>query len=468
MNKTPLLSNTGLVILMAMVCRVTGMLTCGSLPETFNHIRKGEIREHFQRMLSVNNDEMLIAEVAINHRHGLSYSSSQENHRTGYVYDFTAFRPAYPVYLHIALQTFYEDVFPGKPVTWHRTDPYFIGYAFLVHVISLVLFFFSLFYFRSAALQFLSPVWANVALLLYGLYPSVSFFVGNLVNYESVVTSLLIVDVALILKGLQKRLPVSGRIFLIASFLPSVLFRPQLLFIYLFLFGLYLIITAYGRRTSPAAFQSALLVVLLSGFLFLTANIPVLLKNNRLFGGWTLGTTGFPFSLGHNPFARGGWCGDCFVNPASPYYQYIRKEIPGYEQLDEYQKAINLQKLGWEWIMHNPVDEMMLSVRKVAIYFLPYNNDDNRFNPMNLMIHLGCIMYVLTGLLLLARRKFPSSRHWILAAPLAGSIFVTILFHVGYRWRYYAEPFMIIMTLIVLDGLRKWYLHGKSKALDKV
>ena len=468
MNKIRLFSNTGLVMLLAMACRVTGMLTGGNLPETYNSMRRGEIREHFNRILTVNNDEMLIAEVAINHRHGLSYSSSQESKRSGYRYDFTAYRPAYPVYLHLALLTFYEDVLPGRQVTWQRSDPYFITYACLLQVISLVLFFCSLYYFRSAALRFLSPVLANVALLLYGLYPSVSFFIGNLVNYESLVTSLLIINVALILKAMEKELSFSDRLRVIACFFPAVLFRPQVLFIYIFLFGFYLLYTGYDWKTRPAAFRSALVVVLLSGFLFLSANIPVLIKNYRLFGGWTLGTTGFNFSLGHNPFARGGWCGDCFVNPASPYYQYIRKEIPGYEQLDEYQKAVNLQKLGWDWIKRNPMDEFVLSVRKVAIYFLPYNNDDTRFNPMNFLVHLGCILFLLAGLVQIARRKFPAGRYWLLAAPLAGSILVTILFHVGYRWRYYAEPFMIIMTLMVVDGLRKWYLLSKTKTWNGV
>lgn len=455
------------VFLFALIWKLFGVFTTGDPGLTMHHLKNGKFPEQLQSVFMVNNDEMLIAEVAINHRRGLSYMSSQECHRDGFVYNFTAFRPSYPVYLHLALQTVYEVIFPNMPIQWKKTDPYFIGFGVAIQLGSFLLFFLSLFFFRRMACIFMSPLWSNITVFLYAIHPSVSFYVGNLTNYESIVTSILIIQLSIIMRSFTNQLSRKEQVLLIVGFLAGVLFRPQVNFIYLFLFPAWILFAYLNRLAFKSAYLQARNIVLTCCILFLLTSIPVWIKNYRLFDAWTLSNSGFAFSLGHHPFARGGWCGDCFVNTEGPFYSYIRNLIPGYDQMNEYEKSSNLQKISIQWITNNPGKELILMARKIAIYFLPVNNDHDRFNVLNLVFNSGGLIFLFFLFHEALLKNKINKYFFLLSTPLVGSLMVTVFFFVGYRWRYYAEPFMVVMFMIMLqNGLSWWKMKrwaGASK-----
>ena len=55
---------------------------------------------------------------------------------------------------------------------------------------------------------------------------------------------------------------------------------------------------------------------------------------------------------------------------------------------------------------------------------------------------------------LLVKKQF-SYKNLIILSPIIGSIAVSLLFFIGYRWRYYAEPFLILTAIIYFSELKK-------------
>jgi hypothetical protein len=439
------------IIAFGIFSRILGVITCGDPGTAFYNVAHGKIKVQVQNMLAVNNDELIIGETALNHHYGLSYASSLEAKRGGYVYDFTAYRPSYHVYLHIFLMESYFKIFPSEKIALTKTDPYFLGFAFMMQVISLLLFCISLFYFRKIALFFLDGIWPGVALVFYSIYPSVIFYVGNQVNFESITASLLIINMAIVLKACNEKISRAQTAAFICSFLLSVLFRPQQVFIYLFVFGIYFLSAFLKRKTFACLFSQSLKLTAACCLSFMLFNVPVVIKNHRLFGAWVLANNGALFNYGHNPYARGSWCGTCEADTGSSYYKYVRQNIAGYDRMNEYEKSESCKRLGWQWIKGNLPAEMKLAARKAAIYFLPFNNDHNVFNPLNLFVHAGTLIFIFYMLYRILITKELDWKYFLLSAPLAGSLAVSIFFFVGYRWRYYAEPFMVIMTVIMIE-----------------
>ncbi|HEY8933804.1 MAG TPA: hypothetical protein VIM65_01225, partial [Cyclobacteriaceae bacterium] len=127
------------LILFAILVRVVGIFTSNDLKGTVNRISEGEWRQQVNVILTVNPDELLIGEVAINYRSGKGYVSANEIKREGHHLNATALRPTYPVWIHIALQNLYHAVTQNE-IEISSGDLYFKSYAFLQHTISLFLF----------------------------------------------------------------------------------------------------------------------------------------------------------------------------------------------------------------------------------------------------------------------------------------------------------------------------------------
>jgi hypothetical protein len=51
----------------------------------------------------------------------------------------------------------------------------------------------------------------------------------------------------------------------------------------------------------------------------------------------------------------------------------------------------------------------------------------------------------------------------IIMLPIIGSIGLTLVFFMGARWRYYAEPFMIIFAMMAFRELRPRFILLKNK-----
>jgi len=323
----------------------------------------------------VNTDEMLIAEVAINYHKGLGYVSSQEissNHK----YNKTALRPSYPVFIHIALMSIYQKLCPNNEIKLSVHHSYFVIYGLIIQSLSLLLYAFSLRAFYGIADIYFKQekLWTIAATLAYGFYPSILLYIGALSNYENIALSLVIITFYLFLKNLAQTLSFIDAVIIIFSVMVATSVRPQTLPIFGFIIAFSLLHSFFTK----SHFVNKLAIATSIAIALMAINIPVLFKNKNLFGEYFLSTqAGFSFFEGHNPFARGSWCGDCGINPQRPVYQYVRNEIKNFNQLNEFERSNALQNLAWQWIKNNPFEELKLSLRKVAIYFLPYNSDYN-------------------------------------------------------------------------------------------
>jgi hypothetical protein len=52
-----------------------------------------------------------------------------------------------------------------------------------------------------------------------------------------------------------------------------------------------------------------------------------------------------------------------------------------------------------------------------------------------------------------SRNKFWTIEKTIILIPILGSIALTLVFFMGARWRYYAEPFMIIFAFMAFQQI---------------
>ena len=178
------------------------------------------------------------------------------------------------------------------------------------------------------------------------------------------------------------------------------------------------------------------------------AHKPILDKNYVLFENKILTTnSGFSFLIGANEQARGSWDGT-----GKTFNQYKSK-------IDDNLNELKISKIyfntGVEWIKKNPLDYLILQFRKLAIYFLPQNYSilpGNRiYNPINFIIHLGLFLFLINVLI---KKEF-IYKNLIILSPIIGSLALSLLFFIGYRWRYYAEPFMILTAIIYFSELKK-------------
>ena len=189
-------------------------------------------------------------------------------------------------------------------------------------------------------------------------------------------------------------------------------------------------------------------------------HIPALRKNASMFGEPVLSTqAGFVLMQGHNDLARGSWRGK-WRDPQDPYARYSSAVIPELAQLDELQESKARQRFAIEWVRTHPLQELELVARKLAIYFLP-RNYEGRYNPINAIVH-GLFLVGLMSFV--ARPSRIRQKVWVLS-PVIASLSLSLIFYVGYRWRYYAEPFLIlfgIMWLAEFAAARGWVPSRKS------
>jgi hypothetical protein len=149
-------------------------------------------------------------------------------------------------------------------------------------------------------------------------------------------------------------------------------------------------------------------------------------------------------------------------DPTNPLYEYVHAQIPHVGELNELEESKARQNVAVKWIKQNPAGELKLIARKIGIYFLPRNYEvlfgSNFLNPINLLVHLLFLFFIATKLY----ERSMTSNELILFSPIAASIILSIIFFVGYRWRYYAEPFMIIFAWQFVANLKDNYRRRKT------
>jgi len=179
---------------------------------------------------------------------------------------------------------------------------------------------------------------------------------------------------------------------------------------------------------------------------------PVLKKNKHDFGSAVLSTQfGFELWEGSNPLARGSWSGTGEARKLG------LNNISNVKNMNQLEISMNLKKQAINWASEHPIDYLILILRKLAIYFLPQNYGvmpgSNFFHPMNALVYMGFAIFIIRSIFL--RRDIKDTL--VLISPIISSIGLSLIFFVGYRWRYYAEPFMVICTIYLFESIKRQY-----------
>lgn len=410
-----------------------------------------------QSALHVNPDEIDIASIALNYNQGYGFAADK-----GYYArkdkQTTAWRTSTPIFLHVAAQRLYKSVFPDRTITLSPGDPYFRYYALGMQVFSVLLFWASLFAFYDLSVLFLGSAGAAFyAVLLYGVMPSVLYYVGSTASYENLALPLLIIVTAAYCRFLSDPgTRVQWRIVIGTALLAAAatLVRPHTTLTF-YAYGGFLLLYALLKkyRFQPALSLKPVLTVVLFHWIFLIAvQIPVFYKNYKLFGQVILSNqAGFNFLLGHNEQARGSWLGDSGVG--STWDHNVVQQIAGIESMNEYQEAQARKQLAIQWIKDNPGKELVLAVRKTAIFFLPDNYlHPQEVNPAAVFTAIVHLLFALGGVYYLYQLyasgfALTGLRQGLPYVAVLTVVLFSVLFFVDHRWRYYADPFMLLVAV---------------------
>lgn len=383
------------------------------------------------KSFELNGDEKSNYIIASNYLKGMGCVEFKEE--TG-IYKKTCYQAAFPFFIYLLLQK-----------SGIGEEPYVI----FIFLLSVILYAVSIYYFYGMVkIFFRNPHGCLAATCLYGIYPSNIYYIGSLFLYENIAVPILVIVVCKLL-----RIFIDGRtrwhdFFIIPlSITISCLYRSHMIFIYMVTLLICLVMLSIRIVKDKRRVPGVITIFIITFFMVTTAFIPALKKNHNIFGKYVLSTQyGFELLQGHNPVARGSF-NNKWSRHDSVMYEYVKNNIPDIEKLNEYEEGMARGKLAIGWILNNPARELKLMARKIAIFFLPRNYGSlpgaAYINIINLIVHLLFLAALAYSILrfhtLLFRKEDP-----LVLAPIAAVILLSLIFFVGYRWRYYAEPFMII------------------------
>ena len=388
--------------------------------------------------LKMNVDEEVNYQIASNNHNGNGHTIYDDDKKQ---FKQTAFHGLFPILT-------YEFLIKNeiKKETW----------VIFIYLFSIILFALSINYFyKICLLYFESEKYALYSTITYCLYPSILFYIGTLFSYENFVLSLLVIIIFKLLRAIKNGFIKTDYFVIPLAVSLSCLFRSQTIVIYFFIFSVYIF-----SSLSKKSYSRIPLLILTIVFTFL-CHVPILLENKKIWGEYILSTqSGFELLQGHNPIARGSWINN-WTKPDNDLYKYAHSQIKNINELNELQESEARQQISIKWIKENPICEIILDIRKVGIYFLPQNYEvlygSRIYNPINLIIHALFFCFIFLQLY----KKIITQNDLILLSPIVGSIILSVVFFVGYRWRYYAEPFMIIFAWQLILLFKKKYERNK-------
>lgn len=374
--------------------------------------------------------------IAQNHVDGKGYAINDVynsyKYSTGPV--LSAFHSSFPVF-------FYEFLIRHhiKKTTW----------IFVHNLLSVFMLIVSIFYFYKLCLYFLNPLYAQAATFVYCIFPPVIYYVGALSKFENFAMPFIIITCYYIIKSTKKNLSFYELLIMALSLLLSLWCRSQTLPVYMLLYSLFIAFLFIKKKWLHIGFCIALIgcAVLM--------HVPVLKKNKEMFGSYILSTqNGFELLQGNNPMARGAWRGGWF-DSTTAYYKYSASVIPNIRTINEYQESEMRKEVAFKWMKENKLALIKLDLRKMALYFLPQNAEPLPYfaiyNPFNLIVYL----LFLWMLAVKAVKRGYNFTDFVMLAPFAGSMALTIIYFMGARWRFYAEPFMIIYAVMAVKQLKE-------------
>lgn len=429
---------------------------------------KAELKKNFAQ--NINVDEREMARTAWYYIEGKGFmadnSFGRPQFRKESVYK-SALRPKANIVLHIIGLRMYNMLSSKKIVSAKKIpQSYFYYYGLVLMLAKTIVFLLSVVYFfKLVQLFFDNLTLVRLATILYIIYPSNFLFIHGLLDIlENIAVPLLVIGVykLIVLLSQREKMSFRGALGVAFLFLFASLIRPHVLMI---IFAVILIYTLYWllcrKRHQLSSVGLKVLGVMLA--VTLLGHVPIVVKNYQDFGKIFLSNqSGLELFQGHNEFARGSWQMAIWKTHSKELKPMFDSE-PKLASYDEKQEMDFYQKQAINWVKANPAKELVLIARKTAIYFLPYNFNNLRVNVITLLTHLGLFGFVLFSLWKRWRNQNLVA-YLIVLAPILGSYILSILFFVGYRWRFYAEPFMLILAICFYVDMWQKLLPKAKKA----
>ncbi|MFY0607965.1 MAG: hypothetical protein JXR10_14700 [Cyclobacteriaceae bacterium] len=400
----------------------------------------------------INFDEHRYAKLAWHYNQGHGFVYSNNDKYFSYAdslpaYRSTAFPPTLPVIIHIGYQRLYSEF---SPLTQSHIDDlsskYYVLFAFVINLISLVLFLISLPYFRFLALKFCYNVelsrWLTV---FYILLPSALVYIGLFVCYENLVTPILVIVTSILLKAYSQ--VALKKIELAMVPIVTVIatgFRPHATLSFLLLFAIVSLAFAKYVLTFRTNNIPLIAVLTFTFLLMLCYNLAVIFKNNESIGLKVVSTQqAQAIFLGHQPYTRGSWNGDSETK-GSDVYSFRVTHIPG---LDTITSEATLYKehlrVAADWIANNPSRFVWLEFRKLAMFMLPYNFMNLHFNALSAAINLGFVLFLM---MILLDKSMINITSLMIGGVVLGAFLMTVISFFNHRFVSYAMPFMLLLA----------------------
>jgi hypothetical protein len=389
----------------------------------------------------------------------------------------TGFRPKFNVWLHVGSIRLYNQIHPQASVRQAQemmvgnpaVSSYMQWFGFWATVLQIVFYTLSVFCFLQILRVFLSEGHAKICTLLYAVYPSVFIFMEGTVS-EKIAAPMVVIFVYGFLIALQKKLSVVSVVLLAALATFACLLRPHVLFVWIVLLAVYIAVALYFYFKAKQRYKTDELMVTLVAFMTV-AHLPVLYVHYKDFGRPFLSSeTGLGLFFGHNWYARGSWYPGIWQAHGEELRQKFDADPVKIRFKDEKEELDFYGRQAWKFVRENPLKELELIARKTAIYLLPYNFMNHRVNLLLVFTHLGTIGFMLFSLrnraATVLKNPVQTMQYTAILAPIIACYLLTLIFFVGERWRFYAEPFMLLAAyLFYLDFYEKFVKRSTKQTV---
>lgn len=367
----------------------------------------------------------------------------------------TAFRPKFSVFMHIIGIKVYRSCHPSFDIAGKSDMPsdYYYCYGMILLFLKWLFFVPSIWFFWKLAEKLTNAKFALVLTFLYTIYPS-QYYVGLLNVFEPIITYLMLIVLASLgLEDIEKsRNPVLLGVTGTMAILFCVWMKPHVLFTLTFF-----LMVCFVHDFKKRSWSRTLTLLMVYFVVSILAQVPILISNYKDFGKVFLANqAGIDFFHAHNPFARGSWTPNLFVNHGNELTRLISQDpqLPFY---NEKQEADYYKHLAIQWIKDHPVDELLLFVKKILIFFLPHNFMCLKINLLTFFTHLGLLLY---AYVFVKYDRYKEPVDWYVLCVLAAVLVLNTLYFVEYRWRFFADP-----EIIILSGVG--YYYGVIEILRK-
>lgn len=358
----------------------------------------------------------------------------------------SAFRNRYNVLYDALLIKAYEYFYGPITLNLHNNlpDKYFTFYSLVLFFLKWLLMLIAIVPLYKCARLFLNELLTILFLMAWELYPSnwyifpINCFDNVAISITTIIISLLIL-LAVEKKYNNKQIAFLGLLcclgFSIKFHIVSITFA---MCIFAIIFGLV-------KRNLIWIYSFTVILLL-----HLIIIIPLLWSTQKTLGHSVISTqSGINLFHGHNPVARGSWSPKIWGEYPDILNPILIKEKDRLSA-DEYVETETYKKMAIQWAVNHPLKELILSIKKVIIYFIPYNFLSWQLNPMTLLIHMGFI--VLTLFMLIHPSRY-TLEYWLLIVSAWSMVAFNVLYFVEYRWRYFVEPEMVLATFILFNIL---------------